>query len=112
MAFSRIRPHPLGTRVSQLSHVNARIPISFGPFLPRHMYHMIWPILLGRVPRIIKQSKVQRAKGWEASRISIPPIFLGKNVSSGKSAKTMLKQDIPAGDKVMHVVSNHGFEIG
>jgi hypothetical protein len=111
MAFSWIRKHPLGTFIVQMSHFNVRVGMAIGPFTPRNMYHVVWPMILKRVPRIAAQSKVQNAKGWEADRLSIPGVFIGQNMTS-KTAQTNLIRIARKGDRELFVVSNDGFTIG
>jgi len=76
-SFSRIRPHPRGSRVVQMSLFDARVPFNFGPFAPRHVYHWIWPIMLRRVPFILERALWQANRNWSATRLFIPNVFLG-----------------------------------
>jgi hypothetical protein len=75
-SFSRIRKDPEGARVVQMSHFNVRVPFSFGPFTPRGMYALIWPMMLDRVPKIIKRAQWQAKRNLEATRVDIADAFL------------------------------------
>lgn len=81
-SFSSIRPDPEGARVTQMSHFNVRVPFAFGPFTPRGMYSMIWPMMLERVPKIISRAQWQAKRNWEADRVVIADAFLGINASN------------------------------
>lgn len=88
-SFSHLRKDPQGTRVIQMSHFNVRVPFSFGPFTPQHLYTMIWPMMLERVPLIIERAQWQAKRNWEAGRVEIADAFLpvaaGNNASNRSS---------------------------
>jgi len=80
-AFSHIMRHPAGTLVRQFTQFDGRFPFQMGPFSPRNIYHLIWRLMLERVPKIITRAQQQAEKKWGAQRLAVPAVFLGLNVS-------------------------------
>lgn len=86
MSFSHIRRNAQGgARVTQMNHFDAHQPFSQGMFSPRNIYHLVWPLMLQRVPKIIMQSQAQFDKSWEADRLAVPNVFIkyADNASAG-----------------------------
>jgi len=108
-SFSRIRPHPKGTHVMQMTHFDARVPplLSMGFLSPRNMYHIVWPMFLQRVPQIIDRAKEQAKKNWDAHRLAIPSGFVN---GFGAVAAKLYDADVPMPRVSSSVAQSDGYD--